>query len=156
MKVLIKESPRLPGTGKKTVKKITEDLLTSLKLQDRDLSILFVDNKKIRDLNKQFFDRDYPTNVISFSYMDGLPSEVMGDIVISLEKASEEGEFLSIPFHERLFALIVHGIVHILGFDHVNDKKEARRMRYREKKLLAFVTSHPLYKELVRMDNANS
>lgn len=115
-----------------------------------------MDNKKIRDLNKQFFDRDYPTNVISFSYMDGLSSEVMGDIVISLEKAREEGEFLSIPFHERLFALIVHGIVHILGFDHVNDKKEARRMRYREKKLLAFVTSHPLYKVLVRIDNANS
>lgn len=150
MKVLIKESPRLPGTGKKTVKRITEDLLTSLKLQDRDLSILFVDNNKIREFNKQFFDKDYPTNVISFSYMDGLSSEVMGDIVISLEKAREEGEFLSIPFHERLFTLIVHGIVHILGFDHVNDKKEARRMRYREKKLLAFVTSHPLYRQLTK------
>ena len=112
-----------------------------------------MDNKKIRDLNKQFFDRDYPTNVISFSYMDGLSSEVMGDIVISLEKAREEGEFLSIPFHERLFALIVHGIVHILGFDHVNDKKEARRMRYREKKLLAFVTSHPLYRQLTKDSN---
>src|SRR5512137_1233902 len=83
MKVLIKESPRLLGRVKKTVRRITEDLLTSLRLPDRDLSILFVDNKKIRDLNKQFFDKDYPTNVISFSYIDGLPSEVMGDIVIS-------------------------------------------------------------------------
>jgi probable rRNA maturation factor len=150
MKVLIKESPRLLGAGKRTVKKITENLLTSLKLQDRDLSILFVDNKKISELNKQFFNRDYPTNVISFSYMDGLSSEVIGDLVISLEKAREEAESLSIPFHERLFALIVHGIVHILGFDHVNDKKEARRMRYREKKLLAFVTSHPLYRQLIK------
>jgi rRNA maturation RNase YbeY len=150
MKVLIKESPRLLGTGKRTVKRITENLLTSLKLQDRDLSILFVDNKRIRELNKQFFDRDYPTNVISFSYMDGLSSEVMGDIVISLEKAREEAESLSIPFYERVFALIVHGIAHILGFDHVNDKKEARRMRYREKKLLAFVTSHPLYQQLIK------
>jgi rRNA maturation RNase YbeY len=152
MKVLIKESPRLLGAGKRTVKKITENLLTSLKLQDRDLSILFVDNKKISELNKQFFDRDYPTNVISFSYMDGLSSEVIGDLVISLEKAREEAESLSIPFYERVFALIVHGVAHILGFDHVNDKKEARRMRYREKKLLAFVTSHPLYKELARIE----
>ncbi|MBP1746116.1 MAG: hypothetical protein H6Q54_731, partial [Deltaproteobacteria bacterium] len=117
------------------VKRITEDLLTSLKLQDRDLSILFVNNKKITELNKQFFHKDYPTNVISFSYMDGLSSEVMGDIVISIEKAREEAESLSIPFHERLFALIIHGILHILGFDHVNDKNEARRMRFREKKL---------------------
>ena len=132
------------------VKRITEDLLTSLKLQDRDLSILFVDNKKITELNKRFFHKDYPTNVISFSYMDGLSSEVMGDIVISLERAREEAESLSIPSYEWLFALIIHGVLHILGFDHVNDKNEARRMRYREKKLLTFVTAHPLYVKLIK------
>jgi rRNA maturation RNase YbeY len=131
------------------VRRITEDLLTSLKLQDRDLSVFFVNNKKIGKMNKRFFQKDYPTNVISFSYMDGLSSEVMGDIVISLEKAREEAASLSVPFYERLFALIVHGIVHILGFDHVNDRKEARRMRYREKKLLAFIASHPLYQRLI-------
>lgn len=103
----------------------------------------------------QFFNKNYPTNVISFSYMDGLSSEVMGDIVISLEKAREEALSLSIPFHERLFTLIVHGIVHVLGYDHIKDKNEARRMKYREKKLMAFVTSHPLYKELVSVDSAN-
>jgi probable rRNA maturation factor len=132
------------------VKRITEDLLTTLKLQDRDLSILFVYNKKITELNKQFFHKDYPTNVISFSYMDGLSSEVIGDIVISIEKAREEAESLSIPFHERLFALIIHGILHILGFDHVNDKNEARRMRFQEKKLLAYVTARPLYVKLIK------
>jgi probable rRNA maturation factor len=82
--------------------------------------------------------------------MDGLPSEVMGDIVISIEKTHEEAKSLSIPFHERLFELIVHGIVHVLGFDHVNDKNEARRMRYREKKLLTNVTAHPLYIKLIK------
>ena len=131
------------------VRKITENLLTFLKLQDRDLSILFVNNKKIRELNKQFFYKDKPTNVISFSYMDGLSSEIMGDIVISVEIAREEADSLSIPFYERLFALIVHGIVHILGYDHVNDRNEARRMRYREKKLLTFVTANPLYRQLI-------
>jgi len=82
--------------------------------------------------------------------MDGLSSEVMGDIVISIERAREEAESLSIPSHERLFALIIHGVFHILGFDHVNDKNEARRMRYREKKLLIFVTTHPLYVKLIK------
>lgn len=131
------------------VKRITEDLLTTLKLQDRDLSILFVDNKKITEFNKRFFHKNYPTNVISFSYMDGLSSEVMGDIVISIERAREEAESLSIPSYERLLALIIHGVLHILGFDHVNDKNEARRMRYREKKLLTYVTSHPLYRQII-------
>jgi probable rRNA maturation factor len=73
----------------------------------------------------------------------------MGDIIISVERNREEAESLSIPFYERLFALIVHGIVHILGYDHVNDRKEARRMGYHEKKLLTFVTSHPLYVKLM-------
>ena len=73
----------------------------------------------------------------------------MGDIIISVERTREEAEALSIPFYERLFALIVHGIVHILGYDHINDRKEARRMRYREKKLFTFVTSHPLYGKLI-------
>ena len=73
----------------------------------------------------------------------------MGDIIISVERTREEAEALSIPFYERLFALIVHGIAHILGYDHINDRKEARRMRYREKKLLTFVTSHPLYVKLI-------
>jgi probable rRNA maturation factor len=82
--------------------------------------------------------------------MDGLPSEIMGDIVISIEKTREEADSLSIPFYERLFSLIVHGIAHILGYDHVNEKNEARRMRYQEKKLLAFVTSHPLYQQLIQ------
>jgi len=81
--------------------------------------------------------------------MDGLSSEIMGDIVISLEKTREEAECLSIPFYERLFTLIIHGIVHVLGYDHINNKNEARRMRYREKKLLAFVLSHPLYSKLI-------
>lgn len=82
--------------------------------------------------------------------MEGLPSEVMGDIVISLERAREEAESSSISFYERLFVLIVHGVVHILGFDHEKDKNEARRMRYREKKLFVFVTSHPLYRQLTK------
>lgn len=102
-------------------------------------------------MNNRFFQKDHPTNVISFSYMDGLPSEIMGDIVISIEKTREEADSLSIPFYERLFALIVHGIVHILGYDHGNDTREARRMRYREKKLLAFIASHHLYQQLIKV-----
>jgi len=81
--------------------------------------------------------------------MDGLSYEVVGDIVISIERAREEAESLSVHFYERLFALIVHGIVHILGYDHVKNRNEARRMRYREKKLLTFVTANPLYQQLI-------
>jgi rRNA maturation RNase YbeY len=105
-------------------------------LQDRDLSLLLVDNEEIQTLNKKFFGRDRPTNVISFSYIDGPPHEILGDIIISVEKAKTEAEDADIPFYERLSALIVHGFIHILGFDHEAGERERRRMRYREKKLL--------------------
>ncbi len=127
------------------MRKITEGLLASLNLADRDISILIVNNRKIRKMNRELFGRDRPTNVISFSYMDGLPGEVIGDIVISAERAQEEARAMAVPFHERLLALVIHGMLHIMGFDHEKDRKEARRMRYREGKMLASVRNHPLY-----------
>jgi len=130
MTVLIRDSQRPLKTDKRRIRKITESLLTSLKLPDRDVSILFVNDRQIQTLNNKFFGRDRPTNVISFSYLASpesipvpagareFPCEMIGDIVISLERAAREAELMAVPFHERLFALIIHGLLHILGFDH--------------------------------------
>ena len=149
MAILIKNSQKLLKINIKSIKKITGDLLTSLHLQNRDLSILFVDNEKIRALNKKLFAKDRPTNVISFSYMDGLPGEVLGDIFISIEKAEEEAHVSGTAFYERLFALIVHGLTHIMGYDHVAGGTERRRMQYREKRLMDFIAGLEHYKELI-------
>ena len=159
MTALIKNSQKTLQTDKRRLQKIAEDLLTFSGQQGKDLSILFVDNKKIARFNKQFFGKNRPTNVISFSYMEEMAplpgqvqapvmDEIIGDIIISLEKANEEAEALSCPFYERVFALIIHGLLHILGHDHIDDRNKARRMRYRERKLLDYVRSHQLYKEL--------
>jgi rRNA maturation RNase YbeY len=158
--------------------------LISLKLQDKSLSILFINNNIIKKLNKDYFGKNEPTNVISFSYNDDLSSEmnrlnanidvstrnfeqicfpkqtlehnaqgaIIGDIAVSLERAKEEAEDIGCQFYERVFALIIHGLLHILGFDHVNGKNEARRMRYRENQLMDYVRSQELYKELVSQD----
>jgi rRNA maturation RNase YbeY len=124
-------------------------LLTFLNLQNRDLSILFVDNGKITALNKKLFAKDRPTNVISFSYMDGLPDEVLGDIIISIERAQEEAQAAGTAFYERLFALIVHGLTHVMGYDHEADVRERRRMQYRERRLMDFVEAQEKYGELI-------
>lgn len=128
---------------------MTGELLASLKLDDRDLSILFVDDRKIAVMNRDFFGKDRPTNVISFSYLDGMPGEAVGDIIISVERADDEAREADIPFYERLFGLIVHGLVHIVGYDHVKGVSEARKMRYREKKLMGLVLEHPVFRVLV-------
>ncbi len=124
-------------------------MLSFLGFQNKDLSILFVDNKKITALNKKFFGRERPTNVISFSYMDGLPGEVLGDIIISVERAEEEARTAGTYFYERLFTLIVHGLTHIMGYDHVEDAGESRKMARREKGLMNFVEADDAYKALI-------
>ena len=82
--------------------------------------------------------------------MDGLPGEVLGDIIISVERAEEEARSSGTYFYERLFALTVHGLAHVMGYDHEKDEKENRKMKYREKKLMGFVTAREEYKVLIR------
>lgn len=148
MTVLIKDSQKSHALDRQRVKRVTEDLLSYSGLGTKDLSLLFTNNAQIQKLNRQYFNKDRPTNVISFSYLDGFPCEVAGDLIISLERAREEADASGISYYERLFSLIIHGLLHVQGFDHEKGEKEARRMRYREKKLLSHVLSHKLYKEL--------
>ena len=67
-----------------------------------------------------------------------------------------EAETAGMPFYQRLLSLVIHGLVHVLGFDHEQGAKEARRMRYREKKLLHYATQHAAYKEIVSIASACS
>lgn len=135
------------------------ELLIYSKLQDRHLSIFLTDNKGIRKLNKQFFSKDKPTNVISFSYIDNknplTPDDIIGDIIVSVEMAINEGIRTGSSSLERLIELIVHGFVHILGFDHEKDRKEAIRMRYQERKFLNFLYEQNTYKKFISVDGAS-
>jgi probable rRNA maturation factor len=151
MPVQIIDNQRRIKTDKKSIKNITEELLAFLGISKKTLSILFTDNDGIRELNTRFLRRDSPTNVISFSYFGeertfGVEDEqIIGDIVISLERTLEEAKKAGCSFYERLMGLIIHGILHIMGYDHEKDLKEKRRMRYMEKKLLNFVKSLPSF-----------
>jgi len=165
MTVHIRDSQRLIKTDKKSIKRIIQDLLIYLGLKHRGLSLFFVSNNQIKRINKRWFSRAASTNVISFSYLSHDDTQcpipnviegVIGDIVISLEKAKEESEIVQCPFYERLFALIIHGIVHILGYDHESDKHQARRMRYKEKRLMSYITSHICYKRLLEREKGAS
>lgn len=150
--VLIRNSQKLFKISLRKLKIIVEDLLEQAGLSGRDLNILLADNREITVVNREYFGRDRPTNVISFSYLDGYSSEVVGDIIISVERASEEATAAGITLHERLVVLIIHGFVHILGYDHEEDKCERRRMRYREKKLYQSVSDTKTFKDLLRIE----
>jgi len=111
--------------------------------EDAELSILLTDNEGIRALNRRYLDRDRPTDVLSFPMWDfnselRTPNSelILGDVVISIEKAGKQAEELDVTMDEELSRLLVHGILHIFGFDHEKGRREAVRMRKEEERLL--------------------
>ena len=96
----------------------------------------------MRQLNRDYLQKDRPTNVISFSMQEGefgsLNPALLGDVVISADTAAREAEEGEIPFAERLVFLLLHGILHLTGYDHERSGEvEAAKMEAKEKELFA-------------------
>jgi probable rRNA maturation factor len=112
---------------------------------DGELSILIVDDNEIARLNKKYLQREGPTNVIAFPMRDenfpGAGNDMLGDVVISVETAEREGNKSGVGIRKRFAELLVHGILHLFGYDHENNVKEARRMNRKSRELLKKVNS---------------
>ena len=111
-----------------------------------ETSLTFVDNDEIRELNLQYRNIDSETDVLSFPLYEAKELEeikkteseemfLLGDIVISLEKAVEQAEDFGHSFSRELLYLFVHGMLHLLGFDHL-EEDEKKEMRTREEEIL--------------------
>ena len=110
---------------------------------ERELSILFTDDEHITDLNKQYLGRDGPTNVLAFPMsgetQSGVEPGMLGDVVISVDTAIHESEEIGEPLDETICRLLIHGILHLLKFDHKRSSEEERIMRKEEERLLALI-----------------
>jgi probable rRNA maturation factor len=111
---------------------------------DGELSILLLDDSQIAVLNKQYLNREGPTNVIAFPMREGLFPEItpdlLGDVAISLETAAKEGAMAGISMEDRLTELLVHGILHLCGYDHEASEEEALRMEKKNQELLKLIS----------------
>jgi probable rRNA maturation factor len=105
-----------------------------------ELSIVFTDNEAMRALNAQWRGKDKPTNVLSFPAFPLSPGDppgpMLGDIVIAFETVKSEAELEGKPFDDHLRHLVVHGFLHVLGYDHENDT-DAEEMEAAERAILA-------------------
>ena len=112
-----------------------------------EISLLFTDDDGIRALNSTYRGLDKPTNVLSFSMLEGdTPSpftDLLGDVVISVETAETEALKAGIHTEERLSQLLVHGILHLAGFDHEGDESAWREMEDRSRELLQLIETRP-------------
>jgi len=146
--VFIKNQQQIIPVEAKKIKKAAERILASLRISGYELSVLLLDNKGIRAVNKKYLNRNRPTNVISFSLTEGefgnINPQVLGDVVISVEKALEQAEINVTTLGEEISFLLIHGILHLLGYDHVRGKGERKRMREKEKEVYKVVMGKKL------------
>ena len=110
-----------------------------------EISVRFVDNEEIRRLNNQYRNIDAPTDVLSFPLgIDGVydvnqdtGAQMLGDIVISVEKAVEQAEDFGHTLQREIGFLTVHSMLHLLGYDHEAGTMDAVKMREKEEKVLS-------------------
>ena len=125
------------------MKKKAQTILNALACPDGELSVLIVDDSQIAALNQKYLNRSGPTNVIAFPMREGEFAEVsptlLGDVVISAETARREGEAAGVGGEARFSELLVHGILHLLGYDHEKTGREALRMEKKSRELFNLI-----------------
>lgn len=114
--------------------------------ENSEISVYFVDNKRIHELNLEFRSIDSPTDVLSFPLADNREYDInpdsecymLGDIIISTERAAEQAEEIGHSEIREIAFLIVHSMLHLLGYDHPDeDSEETAVMRTLEKTILS-------------------
>ncbi|WP_370543323.1 rRNA maturation RNase YbeY [Geobacter sp. OR-1] len=131
------------------MRKVAERVLSALGAEGSELSLSIVGDRAIRIINREYLAKDRPTNVISFSLREGefghLNPEMLGDVVISADTAAREADDAGIPFYERFCFLLLHGILHLSGYDHERSgEKEAARMEAKEQELFQLLRQEGL------------
>jgi probable rRNA maturation factor len=132
---------RMPGLARLVRETVAATL--SAAGQERDMaevSLVLCGDAEIQSLNRRWRGKDAPTNVLSFPAGGDTPPGVprlLGDVVLAYETVSREAAAQGKPLAHHVRHLIVHGVLHLLGHDHEDDRREARRMESLERRILA-------------------
>ena len=111
-----------------------KSVLEALGRKNWELSVLFCDNLFIKSLNSQYRNRDEPTDILSFPLGETGPGGrfLAGDLVISLDALEENTRFFKVSADEELRRLLVHGILHLAGYDHATNEAEEPMLQLQE------------------------
>lgn len=128
----------LPRLDRARLRRRAARILEALELPDAELSIQLVDDPEIAALNSRYRRRRGPTDVLSFSLLEGdradLRGALLGDVVISLETAQRQARRGGRSLEHEVLRLLIHGALHLIGHDHVR-AGERRRMRAEERRV---------------------
>lgn len=126
--------------AEQSIRRTAKRILDDLGYPDAQLSILIVDDRQIAELNQTYLNHSGPTNVIAFPMQEGPFSDItpglLGDVVISADTARREADDAGMAFIERFNQLLIHGILHLVGFDHVHSEAQAAVMELKSDQLM--------------------
>lgn len=130
MTTIVNLGVKIPSfVSKKELKEAVKNLTIQEGKVLKDLSLVFTDDDYLLEVNKQFLNHDYFTDVITFDY-SAFP-EVSGDVMISLERVSENASSLDQSFEQEFYRVVFHGVLHLCGYND-KSKEEAVLMRSKE------------------------
>jgi len=148
MPVLIDIQQENPVVDSEHLEIIANFLLKHLNYEDSELSIVCVSDPFISELNEQYRNKKGPTNVLSFSMQEGefshLRQNLLGDIIISVDTVLREAKEFNVTFEDRLIFLLIHGLLHLLGYDHETNEKDANLMDQKTQELFSLIKQSPL------------
>lgn len=150
MLILMNNRQRRQRFKSSQLKKVAARILSALGCpEDSELSVTIVGDRSIRVINREYLAKDRPTNVISFSLQEGEciggNPLALGDVIISADTAAREAEEGALSFFERLSFLLLHGILHLCGYDHERSgEAEAQKMEQKEQQLFRILKKEGL------------
>jgi rRNA maturation RNase YbeY len=156
MNILIKNRQKPTKINQQKIKRDSAALLRLLGLKDAELSLLLVDDSRMKELNHKYRGIDRTTDVLSFPQMsysvkrkalsvksfndiNAQRTTLLGDVVINLQAVKRQAPEHGLSFNEELRWLLVHGVLHLIGYDHERSKYAERKMRSKERELLGYL-----------------
>lgn len=118
----IAENTELPVLNKQQINRWIKDTAAEYGKKTGDIAYVFCTDERILEVNKQYLDHDYYTDIITFDYSEG--AVISGDIFISLDTVKSNAAEFGVEFHAELHRILIHGILHLCGQD---DKTDAQR-----------------------------
>ncbi len=116
-----------------SLRKMVVQILKALDVQNHSISLLFCDNKMIRDINLTFRQQNKATDVLAF---ESDTPHFLGDIAISLDQALDQSKSYNVCFEMELLRLLIHGILHLLGYDHERSREDEQIMKSLEESII--------------------
>ncbi len=142
--IFLEGSISLPfkGLKKRKIGHIIKRICDIVSLKEVSITLILTDNEFIREINRSYRNQNSPTDIITFAYRENpfprssTEVEHLGDIYLSLERTFENSLEYSADFIDEFKLLLVHGVLHLIGYDHELSVRDDKKMRDREKEIL--------------------